>query len=163
MWDSSAFLDWSSDFFCTNIIKTHCLPVFCLYVRHWCIKRLSDELPCLFMIISPLAIEALLHWWCTGICDIHSSFEVFPTKEIKNQLLSSLLVLNLSAPLSLCTPSLLGSSNYIKIAFCFKIWFPDRCSNDPVNYAFLSIVVWAWPNNPLLLAPGSLYCFSMTA
>ncbi len=113
---------WCCDFLHTNIIKTHCLSVFCLCVRHWCIKRLSDAIPCLFMIIFPQAIEAPLHWWCTGIYVMHSSFVVFSAKEIlkkkkkkKKQLPSSLLVLHLY----LNTPTPLSSSNYIRIASPF--------------------------------------------
>lgn len=33
--------------------------------------------------------------------------------------------------------------------FSFLGWFPARCSSDPVNYAFLSIVIFTWPNNPI--------------
>lgn len=67
----------------TQTLLKHILSFFCLCVRHWCIKRLSDSpIPCLFMNILPQAIEAPLHWWCTGIYVMHGSFGVFPAKAI---------------------------------------------------------------------------------
>lgn len=124
----------------------------------------KEPLRCYSMFIYdylPSGVWGPLHWWCTGMYVIHSSIEVFPAKEIffKKQLVSSLLVMCMSLCIWTPQPPHPSSSNYIKIASPLYIW----CSNDLLNYTFLSIVVLTWPNNPVYLAPGSLYCFGMMA
>lgn len=106
---------------CQSIISLCCA---CVCV--WCAKRLWDAIPCLCFPLGNCVTASLI------MPEIWFFFFFSTAKQ------------NLKS-----TQSSVYHVKSCSKCFSFLGWFPARCSSDPVNYAFLSIVIFTWPNNPI--------------